>query len=148
MPTQSPAGSPAKPAGKAGRRPPLAVRSPMHRARNTNGSNFLPGIDGRSHQARRMYDVAAQVAVDLGGADRLSETRISLIRRFASLSVLLEEQEVLIARGEPVDVSAYSHMASTLVRLALRIGLKRTAKDITPTLAEYLKHDHDRQSAD
>jgi hypothetical protein len=125
-------------AAKAGRRPPLAVRSPMHRARNTNGGNFLPGIDGRTHQARRIYDIAAQVAADLGGADILTETRLSLVRRFASLSVLLEEQEVRIASGEPIDVSAYSHMSSTLVRLAVRIGLKRMPKNVTPQLHDYL----------
>jgi hypothetical protein len=128
-----------QPAAKSGRRPPLAVRSPMHRARNTNGGNFLPGIDGRSHQARRMYDIAALVAADLGGADRITETRLSLVRRFASLSVLLEEQEVQIASGKEIDVSAYSHMSSTLVRLAARIGLKRVSRDVTPDLREYLE---------
>jgi hypothetical protein len=86
-----------------------------------------------------MYDIVAQVAVDLGGADRITETRISLIRRFASLCVLLEEQEVRIASGEEVDVSAYSHMSSTLVRLAARIGLKRVPKNVTPDLRDYLQ---------
>jgi hypothetical protein len=141
MPADSPSATHPQPAAKGGRRVPLAVRSPMHRARNTNGGNFLPGIDGRTHQARRIYDITAQVAADLGGADRLSETRISLVRRFASLSVLLEEQEVLIAKGEPVDVSAYAHMSSTLVRLAARIGLKRVPRNVTPSLTEYLEQD-------
>jgi hypothetical protein len=148
MQAESHASTATKPAPKGGRRPALAVRSPMHRARNTNGGNFLPGIDGRTHQARRIYDITAQVAADLGGADRLSETRISLVRRFASLSVLLEEQEVRIASGEPVDVSSYSHMSSTLVRLATRIGLKRVAKNITPTLAEILQESEQQEEAE
>jgi hypothetical protein len=128
-----------QPAANAGRSTPLRVRSPMHRARNTNGGNFLPGIDGRSHEARRIYDIAAQVATDLGGADRITETRLALVRRFASLCVLLEGQEVRIASGEPIDVSAYSHMSSTLVRLAARIGLKRVAKDVTPDPLDYAR---------
>jgi hypothetical protein len=109
----------------------------------TNGGHFLPGgIDGRSATARRIYDIAAQVAADLGGADQLSETRLSLIRRFASISALLEEQEVMIANRQPIDLPAYAHMSSTLVRLATRIGLKRVARDITPipSVADYLAH--------
>ena len=71
-----------------------------------------------------------------------AKIRISLVRRFAALSVLLEEQEIKIANGEPIDVGAYSHMSSTLVRLAQRIGLKRAARDVTPTpsVADYLAH--------
>ena len=85
-----------------------------------------------------MYDIASLVATDLGGADRITETRLSLVRRFASLCVLLEDQEVRIASGQEVDVSAYSHMSSTLVRLAARIGLKRVPKNVTPDLRSYL----------
>jgi hypothetical protein len=118
------------------------VRSPTHRSRTTNGGRFLANIDGRTTQARRMYDIVAQVASDLGGGDRLTETRISLIRRFASLSVLLEGQEALIAKGAPVDVSEYAQMSSTLVRLAQRIGLGKVARDITPSLSEYLAQAH------
>jgi hypothetical protein len=125
----------------APRKRTLTVRQPTARARNTNGGNFLPGgIDGRSHQARRMYDIAALVARDLGGADRLTETRLSLIRRFSSLSVLLEEQEVQIASGKEIDLGSYSQLSSTLVRLAARIGLKRVLRDVTPSVAEYLAH--------
>ena len=76
----------------------------------------------------------------------MSETRISLIRRFASLAVLAEEQEVKIANGEPIDVNRYAHMSSTLVRLATRIGLKRVAKDITPALHEYQRMMDEQQA--
>jgi hypothetical protein len=94
-----------------------------------------------------MYDIASQIVADLGGAAALSETRISLIRRFASLAALSEEQEVRIANGEEVDIASFSQMASTLVRLSARIGLKRiAAKDITPTLAEVLRAEkHERE---
>jgi hypothetical protein len=109
------------------------------RSRTTNGNRFfMEGVDGRTTQARRMYDIVAQVAVDLGGPDHITETRLSLIRRFASLCVLLEGQEVDIAEGKPIDISAFSHMSSTLVRLAHRIGLKRIPKTITQDLRDYL----------
>jgi hypothetical protein len=60
------------------RKPPprtvLAQRKAEARSRTTNGGRFLANIDGRSIQARRMYDIAAQVATDLGGGERLSVT--------------------------------------------------------------------------
>jgi hypothetical protein len=115
------------------------MKSVTGRSRVTNGSRFfLDTLDKRTTQARRFYDIAAQVAADLGGSDRLSETRISLIRRFAALSVLLEEQDTHIANGKEIDVSKYSHMSSTLVRLAQRIGLRRVPKNVTPDLHDYL----------
>jgi hypothetical protein len=86
-----------------------------------------------------MYDITAQVAADLGGAERCTETRMSLIRRFASLCVVLEEQDVRLANGDEIDLSSYSHLSSTLVRLAARIGLKRTPKNVTPELRDYLR---------
>jgi hypothetical protein len=139
MSPKTPTAAPTQPAAKPRRRALLAVRPPTMRARATNGGHFLKGIDGRTTQARRIYDITAAVASDLGGADRLSETKIALIRRFAALAVLAEEQEVKIARGEPIDVSAFAHISSTLVRLATRIGVKRVPRDITPTLADYLQ---------
>jgi hypothetical protein len=142
------ANRPAAAAAPRAPRKPLSPRSLTNRAKVSNGNAVLPYVDGRSVVARRIYDIIAQIAADLGGADRLSETRISLVRRFASLAVLAVTQEARLANGEEVDVGQLSHLSSTLCRLASRIGLKRVAKDITPTLAEYLRHDHDRQSAD
>src|SRR5207248_471724 len=68
----------------------LAPRPPTARSRVTNGADLLPGIDGRSALARRLYDVTCAIAADQGGTDRLSEARVQLIRRFAAASVLAE----------------------------------------------------------
>ena len=45
-----------------------------------------------------------------------------------------------LARGEPVDIAEHALLSSTLVRLAQRIGINRVAKDVSPTLGDYL-HD-------
>lgn len=76
---------------------------------------------------------------DQGGVDRCSETRMQLIRRFASGAVLAEELEARLARGENVDISEYALLSSTLVRLANRIGIERVARDISPTLSDILR---------
>ena len=65
---------------------------------------------------------------------------MQLIRRFASGSVLAEELEARLVRGEPVDIAEHALLSSTLVRLAQRIGLERRAKPVLPTVKDYLEH--------
>jgi hypothetical protein len=133
-------GNTAQSAHNATGRSPFAVRRPSARSRMTNGTRgaVLPGIDQRSAVARRFRDVIASVCADLGGADRCTETRLQLIRRFAALAVQAEAMEATFAEGREIDISAHAHISSTLVRLAARIGLKRVPKNVTPDLRSYL----------
>jgi hypothetical protein len=118
----------------------LSPRSVTNRSRISNGRELLPDIDLRLAIARRYRDLVAQIAIDQGGPDRCSETRMQLIRRFASGAVLAEELEARLVRGEPVDIAEHALLSSTLVRLAQRIGIDRRAKPITPTVRDYLEH--------
>jgi hypothetical protein len=120
-------------------RPKLSPRSVTNRSRISNGQEILPGVDQRLAIARRYRDLVAQIAIDQGGPDRCSETRMQLIRRFASGAVLAEALEARLARGENVDISEYALLSSTLVRLANRIGIERVARDISPTLSDILR---------
>jgi hypothetical protein len=99
----------------------------------------LPNVDGRSLIARRYRDIMSAIASDQGGADRLSETRLQLIRRFAAAACLAEQLEARLARGEQIDIQEYSLIVSTMVRVAQRIGIDRVPRDVAPSLAEYLK---------
>ena len=89
--------------------------------------------------AGRYRDIVAAVAVDQGGADRLSETRLQLIRRFAAAAVLAEQMEARLVRGEEIDITEHALLCNTLVRIAQRIGVDRMPRDLTPTLADYLR---------
>jgi hypothetical protein len=146
--------SPLNGIGQPAARPAYKVRTPNARAKMTNGTRgmVLPGIDQRSAIARRFRDVMCAVVADSGGADRLSEARLQLIRRFSALVVQAESMEGAFVDGKPFDFEAHARISSTLVRLAVRIGLKRTAKDITPTLSEILlqagEEDEREQSKD
>jgi hypothetical protein len=104
----------------------------------TNGRDLLEGIDGRCLLARRYRDISLAIASDQGGADRLSETRLQLIRRFAAAACLAEQLEAKLVRGEQVDIQEHSLLVSTMLRVAQRIGIDRRAKNITPTLGDYL----------
>lgn len=117
----------------------LSVRKADARSRVTNGHDILPGVDQRSTHARRYRDLISLIVADQGGLDRMSESRLQLIRRFAAQSVQAEAMEADLANGKTIDVAQHSLLCSTLVRLAQRIGIDRRAKNITPTLRDYLE---------
>jgi hypothetical protein len=118
---------------------PLTPRKPVARSRVSNGKDILPGCDGRSQVARRYRDICAALASDQGGADRMSEARVQLCRRFAAAACIAEAMEAELANGRPIDIAEHSLLSSTLVRLASRIGINRTAREIVPTLREYIE---------
>jgi hypothetical protein len=119
--------------------PATATRSPLARSRVTNGADLLPGIDGRSAMARRVRDIASALVQDAGGLGRCSEARLQLIRRFAAASVLAEQLEARLANGEAIDVAEHAALASTLVRLAAKIGIDRRAKPVVPSVQDYIE---------
>jgi hypothetical protein len=98
--------------------------------------------------ARRYHDIASQIAADQGGVDHMSEVRLQLVRRFAAASVLAEMMEAQLANGEDIDVQRHAHLSSTLVRIAQRIGIDRRARNITPTLRDYLDARIEREVED
>jgi hypothetical protein len=119
-------------------RPYQEVRKSKARSRVTNGRDILPGIDGRSTVARRFHDIVTAILVDQGGIDRCAESRLQLIRRFAAAAVIAEQMEARLANGEEINITEHAQLASTLVRIAQRIGIDRRARNITPSLPDYL----------
>jgi len=115
-------------------RPPLRQRSKI-----TNGTALVPGVSGRSAWTRRCKDIIALHLSDLGDA---SAAEKSLVRR---ASVLTTELEMLEARfaaagmANQTDLDTYIRGSGCLRRLLESVGLQRRSKDVTPTLAEYLK---------
>jgi hypothetical protein len=108
------------------------------RSRLTNKKDLLPGVDGRTVIYRRFRDIASQIATDQGGLEQLSEARLQLVRRFAAAAVLAEQLEADLANGQEINIERHALLCSTLTRLAQRIGIDRRAKNITPSLSEYL----------
>jgi hypothetical protein len=110
------------------------------RTRISNGRDVLPDVDGRSVVARRYRDIIGAVVSDQGGAEHLSEARLQLIRRFSAASVLAEQMEARLARGEQINIQEYSLLVSTIVRVTQRIGMERRARNVTPSLGQYLSN--------
>lgn len=119
----------------------VTVRTPKdaNRSRITNGTRVLPNTDGRSAIARRFRDIASAIITDQGGVERLSEARVQLIRRFAAAAVIAEQMEAKLAAGEDINIVEHAQLASTLVRIAQRIGIDRRSRNITPSLKDYLE---------
>ena len=100
--------------------------------------DLLPGLDGRSATARRFRDLVNAFVADMGGLDRCSEIRLGLVRRLAATTVQAEMLEARMVNGEAIDVATLCTLASTTVRLSQRLGLERRARNVTPSVGQYL----------
>lgn len=116
-------------------------RSPELRSRVSNHRDLLPNLDGRSAEARRYRDLVSAYISDAGGLDNCSEVRVGLARRLAALVVQSEAMEARLLSGEPVDVAKLCTLASTIVRISSRLGLRREAKTVGPSIADLLRED-------
>lgn len=109
----------------------------------TNGTSLFVDIDHRSPRMRRLRDLIALLTSDRGGESVVSEGEKVLIRRAAMLTLQVELLEQRFAENEgeasPHQLELYQRTSNSLRRLLESLGLKRTARDITPTLAEYAR---------
>jgi hypothetical protein len=127
------------------------VPVPRHqRSSVTNGKRlFVELRDKHSPWSRRLRDLLALMVSDRGGADNCSENEKSLIRRAAQLTLQLELMEQKWAKngGEASEKSliVYQRTASALRRILETLGLKRCARDITPSLGSMLREEQEDQ---
>lgn len=118
-----------------------AERRKKHgRSKISNGKDVLPDVDGRSLIARRFKEISTAIYIDQGGFDRLTEARRQLVRRFAAAAVLAEQMEARLARGGTIDIGEHALLCSTLTRIVTRLGINRVARDVTPSIADYVAH--------
>jgi hypothetical protein len=131
-------------AGRLRVRPDKAGKS-----RITNGSAFLPGIDGRSAWVRRAKDLMGDHLSDLGGSTNVSAGELSIVRRAAVITTELEHLETRFATAGSAtadDLDLYLRASNNLRRLLEAVGLRRRPRNVTPTLTEYLDHIHQQQT--
>src|SRR5258705_13392337 len=108
------------------------------RARSAVTNHKDPGLDGRSATARRFRDLVNAFVADMGGLDRCSEIKLGLLRRLAATTVQAEMLEARMVNGEAIDIATLCTLASTTVRISQRLGLERRARNVTPSLNQYL----------
>lgn len=103
--------------------PAIAATRPQGRARVSNGSKLLTGVDGRSSAARRLRDLQDQLLAELG--DVPSQRDMILAREAAWLSLTSEQQQAALARGAPVDVATMVTTTNALRRVLDNLGRRR-----------------------
>ena len=104
-----------------------AVRK--HRA--TRKLHFLTKeeLDGRT-RARKIFDgIARGIASDLQ-ADQLSTIQKHLIEAFAGAAVRVHDINARLLKGEEPDILAHSQAISSLVRVASRLPVGRTPREV------------------
>lgn len=112
---------------------------PLPNFATRKGTNHvsLTGVDGRSLMARRFREIYSGVESDLGGV--LTEAQRHLIARAATLAIWCEAREAELAQGEDFDAAGYATISNALRRLLSDLGLERRARDVTPTLADFIE---------
>jgi hypothetical protein len=83
-------------------------------------------------------DLVNAFVADMGGLDHCSEIKLGLLRRLAAATVQAEMLEARMVNGEAIDITTLCTLASTTVRLSQRLGLERRARNVTPSLGQYL----------
>src|ERR1700694_3310961 len=114
----------------------VVARKRNGRSRISNGSAVLDNVDGRSAIARRYRDVLNELISDLGGDPSGAQSAIA--RRAAALCVVCEQAEAEMVAGGVLDLAEFPTAANSLRRLLSGLGLERRARDITPSLSQYL----------
>jgi hypothetical protein len=114
-------------------------RPSRSRSAVTNGKRLhvIPPGDGR--WARRFADILGEIIGDLGGRGVLSEGQRQLARRCATIAIACERMEGEAAAGNEINLDTYGALTDRLGRAFQRLGLRRKARDVTPTLAQYLE---------
>jgi hypothetical protein len=116
------------------------------KSRITNGSALLPTANGNSIWARLVKDTLGGLMAHCGGAGMVSETQKLAARRVSVLEAELIhlEDNFAIAREqgrepEPAALDLYGRLADRQRRLADPLGWQRTARDVGPSLGDFMR---------
>jgi hypothetical protein len=120
------ASSPRKPPGRKTR--PEKGDTQYGKSAVTNGSEILPGLDGRSGAGRRYRDLVNIYIEQLGGSKQVHEPKLGVLRQLAQITVKAEQLGACMAQGEKVNTAELCTLASTIMRLSVRLGLEHNAK--------------------
>lgn len=127
--------------------PPKKRQKRSHRATRLQLPTMAQ-LDQRTNAAKQFAQLARDIEVDLGGADRLSTVEANLIQAFAGCSVALQALNVRLVRdGERgVDLGLIALLSGALCRLSSRLGTERRPR-LVPSLSAYLEASASKEAA-
>jgi hypothetical protein len=94
-------------------------------------------LDGRLKAAKLFDQAVNDIIAEMGGD--VSKIERGLIEGWTGAHVGLQGLIAQLIEGKPVDWSIYCGTLSAMVRTASRLQPWRRARDVTPSLSEYLK---------
>ena|ERR1700722_14531690 len=85
---------------------------------------------------------------DLGGRRELTRIENELIGAFCGAATHLQylNRQIMLGESSEMDLAGYSQLASTMLRIGSRLGFARRAKDVTPSLKDYLNQIEDEEA--
>jgi hypothetical protein len=96
-------------------------------------------LDGRTLAAKTFDKLVADIISDLGGEDACTTLEVNLVQAYAGASLQVETLNCRQLIGEQIDLTAYCQAASTMTRIASRLGLRRRPKPVNEmSLSSYL----------
>ena len=98
----------------------------------------IDDLDGRTRAAQLVSRTIADITADLGGADQLTTAEILLVRNAAMTAAMSEHLAALWLTGETVDPTAFCTLGNAQRRLLETLGLRRRARDLTPSIADFV----------
>ena len=131
-------------AGSAKKRPRT------HRSRITNGSKLLPSVHPQSTWARVYRDTLDTLHSHLGGEDFASAPQLMHARYAAVLDteLIYQADKIGTARNngkepEPALLDLFCRLVNASRRECEALGWERTARDVTMSLADYIRVDEE-----
>jgi len=98
----------------------------------------LADLDQRTRSAQLVSKTIESIFADLGGENALSVAERLIVRRAAIAGAMSEDLAARWLTGEPVDPAIFGTLVNVERRQLETVGIKRRARDVTPTLSQYL----------
>jgi hypothetical protein len=96
----------------------------------------LDALDQRTIAAKAVQEMIASVEADLGG--ELTTAKRSIVESGALLTAMLRDMGARWLAGEQVDLGLFATLSNAQRRAFETLGFDRAARDVTPTVSEYL----------
>ena len=106
---------------------PVATRCATIRAKVSNGSKLLTGVDGRSAAARRFRDLIAEMTAEAGGDATLSASERGEIRHAAALIMRLDQICASVVNESFNDNDSFIRLSGEVRRLQARMRRRNAA---------------------
>jgi hypothetical protein len=98
----------------------------------------LAQIDQRTIAARQVRETIAAIETDQGGRDQMTTAIQKVAETAAVTTAMVNDMAAKWLNGEEVDPALFCTLANAQRRLFETLGFDRAARDVTPTVAEYL----------